>query len=482
MTSNDQRLTVRELSHRADDLELLERFYEQIYLAEFPIRDERESLQNMKNYLRLRAEGWYGRNNYHVLLGLCGGAPAAGAFVDYLDEPNSATLEFLAVSRALRGGGFGRQLLDEIEKRVAADAAALGKPGMDVIVAEMNDPFRESKDSMDPFVRTAIWDRWGYRRLDFPYVQPALSKDKASVDNLVLIAKPCRPEFNSGLPATKVRDILRNYMRWAMRIERPENNPEYQHMSRYLAGIEMVPMLGLGAYTGHDAARPLFIHELAGPADSELASGLAVYALAFPEGRAAITADGFRAALSADALKSRDMRYHFWTMRSTESAPVEGMASFFTFPDAGFGGYIALEGTLRGSGRFPLLLARIEERMLRDAVGAHGWYIECNPRQERLFTRHGFYTVDLNYAQPPLPGCETYAAGEAPPLLLMYKTFGRSYGAPTLSVKAFCASLEHIFRTVYALEDVPRSPFYGRLCAQASNWPGAQVGFRVSSP
>ena len=71
------------------------------------------------------------------------------------------------------------------------------------------------------------------------------------------------------------------------------------------------------------------------------------------------------------------------------------MASFFTFPDAGFGGYIALDGSLRHSGRFPLLLARMEERMIRDAIGANGSYIECNPKQEPLFARHGFYTVDL---------------------------------------------------------------------------------------
>ena len=45
-------------------------------------------------------------------------------------------------------------------------------------------------------------------------------------------------------------------------------------MSRYLDAVETVPMSGLSAYTGRDAARPLNIHEIAGPADAELAAGL----------------------------------------------------------------------------------------------------------------------------------------------------------------------------------------------------------------
>ena len=96
----------------------------------------------------------------------------------------------------------------------------LGKGGVDAIVAEMNDPFKQTKDSMDAFIRAAIWDGWGYRRLDFPYVQPALATDKAPVDELLLIAS--RSEFERALPAAKVKAVLRGYMRWAMRFSGPK--------------------------------------------------------------------------------------------------------------------------------------------------------------------------------------------------------------------------------------------------------------------
>ena len=39
MSSDSQSLTFRELQHKPDDLEILERFYNDIYVAEFPVRD-----------------------------------------------------------------------------------------------------------------------------------------------------------------------------------------------------------------------------------------------------------------------------------------------------------------------------------------------------------------------------------------------------------------------------------------------------------
>ena len=106
--SSDAKLLIcREIEHRPDDLEILERFYNDIYVAEFPIRDERESLQNMRNYLRLKATGWYGRNSYHILMGFNDGNPVAGALSIIWKSPivqsssfSSSRLNFAAPAMA----------------------------------------------------------------------------------------------------------------------------------------------------------------------------------------------------------------------------------------------------------------------------------------------------------------------------------------------------------------------------------------------
>jgi len=50
-------IAVRELTCRPDDLAVLAEFHRTLYVSLFPDPDERESLENMAGYLRLKAEG-----------------------------------------------------------------------------------------------------------------------------------------------------------------------------------------------------------------------------------------------------------------------------------------------------------------------------------------------------------------------------------------------------------------------------------------
>ncbi|HYS41205.1 MAG TPA: hypothetical protein VEO01_36790, partial [Pseudonocardiaceae bacterium] len=77
-------ITFHDLTDSTDDIATLTRFYETLYVGEFPDPDERESLANMIDYLGRRARGWYGRNNYHVLLATgADGRPVGASIVDY---------------------------------------------------------------------------------------------------------------------------------------------------------------------------------------------------------------------------------------------------------------------------------------------------------------------------------------------------------------------------------------------------------------
>jgi GNAT superfamily N-acetyltransferase len=181
-----------DLTDSRADRALLRRFYDDVYTPEFPDPDEKESLANIERHLELKAEGWYGDNAYHVVVVESGGAIVAGAIADYLVEPNAGAMEFLVVTPSSRGQGLGRRLLDWTEALIAADAQRAGRPGPDFIVAEINDPFRVdlAADNLDPFLRARVWGGWGYRKLDFPYVQPALSEAQRPVHHLMLAVKP----------------------------------------------------------------------------------------------------------------------------------------------------------------------------------------------------------------------------------------------------------------------------------------------------
>lgn len=445
----------RELA--AGDSALLHRFYKELYLPQFPDPDERESLANIERYLRLKEEGWYGRNNYHVTVVLDQGAPIAGAISDYLAEPNAGMIEFLVVAAAQRRRGLGAALLRRTEAMLDEDARMAAGSGVAAVLAEIEDPFRVAlpAEGLDPFRRALIWAKWGYRRLDFPYVQPALSEAQGPVRYLMLAIKPLLA--GDPVPAPLLRSFLQEYLRWAMRIDAPDRDPSFRGMARCLAARPAVPTMRLDAYVGRDPARPLVVTEVTGEAEPDFAAALAVYRAAFPAGAAAVEPAGFAAALRR-APRSGDGRYHLWALRREPEGPVLGMASFFAFPCAGFGGYAAFAPGLRGTGRLPLLLARIEERMRRDAPEARGWYIECETAaQAAIFRKTGFHELAIDYVQPPLPGGGTVR------LALLYKPFGRGHEPPALGCGEFLDAVEPILRVVYDIAAPRGCPFFAGI-------------------
>lgn len=448
-------VTFTELDASAEGLAALRRFYRVLYVREFPDPHERESLANMERYLELKARGWYGANSYHVMLMRQNGEVVGGSVFDYLAKPNAGVIEFLFTRPARRRRGLGRALLDATSRVLERDArSANGKP-LRAIVAEMNDPFRpvETPDNMDPFQRAEIWGKWGFGRLEFPYVQPALSRRQQPVECLALMAR-----LRGGAPmkvsADWVMDVIGEYMRWAMRIARPFDNAQYRDMARFARRHPEVALVPLERYVGRGCALPLRIEPIhAGhphfrPALRMLEKEIAV------AGRLASEAE-FRRALQGRG-------YHLWSLRLPGARGPLGVASFFTLPRAGFGGYIVLGAKLRSKGVLRPLLARIEERMIKDAKHAHGWFIECDRRSMRPFVAVGFRKVEVDY-RPPRVG----AAGPEKPerLELLYKSFGWS-PASGLTCSFVLACVADILRHVYGVRS-PRQHACYRLARRS---------------
>ena len=430
-------LSFAELDASPAGLAALGRFYRSLYVAAFPDRHERESLANMRRYLALKARGWYGANNYHVLLARSGGEVIGGSVFDYLAAPNAGVIEFLFTRADRRRKGFGRALLDATLRILERDARAAGKRRLQAVVAEMNDPFRPAAtpDDMDPFERAAIWGGWGFGRLDFPYVQPALSRGQRAVANLALVVK-LRPAAPASVDSSWLMEVIAGYMQWAMRIARPRDNAEYRKMARHARRHRQIAVVPLARYVGQEprlSIEPL--HE----SHPGYQPALRLIAREIPQpGRVASAAD-FRRAL-------RQRGYHLWGVSRPGGG--RGVASFFSLPRAGFGGYIVFDRRLRGRGLLRPLVARVEERMLRDAPRAAGWFVECDRRSMRPFAALGFREARIDY-RPPRVGAGASLAPER--LRLLYKPFGAAAGAaPSKSFVRAC--LADIRRAVYGLE------------------------------
>ncbi len=476
-------MTFLELNQSITHLQLLEWFYAGIYVPEFPDPDERESLDNMERYLELKAEGWYGKNNYHILVVMEDEKPIAGSITDYLAEANAGVIEFLLVDPEYRGQGIAKQLLEFTEATLKKDAQNSLSRDLDLIVGEMNDPFKSGNahDNLDPFERAKIWHKWGYQKLDFPYIQPALSSDQIPVRHLLLMGKILNPDYSTGLPSDLVKLIVHEYLRWAMRIEQPDGCGEYQEMARYLDDVDTVNTIPLRSYVGYDDTKPLAIEEITSIDHPDIDNALTVYHCSFSDSPVTALSDDFKNAISASSSGEELFNFHFWSLRSAPENPVEGMASFFTFPNAGFGGYLTLSGTLKGNGRLRLLLARMEELMIKDNKNASGWYIECEPHGQHLIFNHlGFREIAINYRQPPLEGQPKYDLAETPDLRLMYKDFGNNYHEPQIKRDEFLNSIEWVYRIVYKVPQPKQSLFFQDMEKQVAAFKDGFVIFRQS--
>jgi len=116
----------------------------------------------------------------------------------------SINLNYVFVNTQLRRKGIFRQLMGDLPALAhrlfaqtnAADLPA-ARPGASdpqvYIFIEQNDPFRMSREDydrdteltgLDQVARIGLWSRLGARIVDFPYVQPPLSKDQDADDTL----------------------------------------------------------------------------------------------------------------------------------------------------------------------------------------------------------------------------------------------------------------------------------------------------------
>jgi len=412
----------------AADVTALTAFYDTHYTREFPDPDERESLGNMVEYLTLREKGWYGRNNYHIILATVGGTTIGCSVVDYFAEPNSGVIEFLMVVPDARGTGAGRAILAETERVLDQDAlAATGRP-LAHVFAEINDPFIPTgvPDNLDPVIRAVIWHRWGFRGLDFPYVQPALSDTQGPASNLLLVGKSSGEPFS---PST-VRAVVHDYVRWAMRIDDPSHCPEYRRIAAHLSECSAIGTFSLARYVGQV---PPYARALIGPKDPDWASTMASYRTFFGSTEHGVPESEFA--------RAYPVPFHFWSLRRTPAGPVAGMASFFTLTNAGFGGYVLFSDALRGTGALRPLVAKIEMRMLADRPSVGGWYIEvADSTDPTPFRAIGFTELPVRYTTPARGGAEL-------PIRLMYKPIGRHY-PPKLPTPAEVGEVIHEIRAV----------------------------------
>lgn len=214
----------------------LSQFYTDIYLESFPNENERETFDSMIGYLK-RAEG---QNDYvyHILLAKDnGGNVVGGAIFDYFKATNSAVIEFIAVKQTLQASGKGTAIYKQILKMLSYDANANKNTCISNIFCEIESPILSGTGANKHMY---FWNKNNFKRLVFDYIQPALSPSQQPVTGLWFNVTASKNVLT--FPKNVLLLVLRDYLKYCMQIEKPEENLQYIQMKNQLENLSEVPL------------------------------------------------------------------------------------------------------------------------------------------------------------------------------------------------------------------------------------------------
>lgn len=164
------------------------------------------------------------------------GTLLGGIAFEYYRDSRCGLLTYLVVDPARRRRGLARHLVERAVTLLREDAARAGTL-LRAVFSETEDPERvATRDNvMSPHERLTALARLGARRLDIPYVQPALEGGSGRCRHLLLLAfYPARAEADM-IDGAVVRDFLHEFYR-ALGVAQPEADAEFQAMSACLQG------------------------------------------------------------------------------------------------------------------------------------------------------------------------------------------------------------------------------------------------------
>ena len=199
-------------------------FYTDVYLECFTDENERESFDNIMWYLK------HGENHpeyvYHILVAKDeNGSVVGGAIFDYFKKTNSAVIEFIAVKPNLQACGKGTAIYKQVLAMLSYDANKNKFKNVENIFCEAETP---EKNVAPDKKYLNFWHKNNFKRLEFGYVQPALSTYQKPVEDMWLTVTA--PKQTGEFQKDKLLKFLQCYMKYCMRIDEPEKNEHYKKM------------------------------------------------------------------------------------------------------------------------------------------------------------------------------------------------------------------------------------------------------------
>ncbi len=217
-------------------LDIFKRFYEEVLESSFD-KNELETYDQLLDNLRKSEEGKHGLNSYHIIISLDDEFLLGGAIYDYFIDTNSGIIEYIATNNKVKKKSVASQTFQMVNKLLNEEARDNGFERISYITCELEKEIN-GKQSNHYF-----WEKFGFKTLNFHYIQPPLDDTKEVVDimNFGIITKAPFATYNKEyIDKEELKSILHDYYHYTMRIEDVENCEYYIKMCREIDSKDQI--------------------------------------------------------------------------------------------------------------------------------------------------------------------------------------------------------------------------------------------------
>jgi len=217
-----------EILDKQADIDTLRDMYENIFYPAFPNDDERESLENLAQYIQ---EG-YELENRHIVCLKAANALVGCMILTYFHEADIGYISYVAIDSKHRRKGYATAMLKEGMRMLTQDAKMIGK-SLKYIFGEISNDNPQSAHMLD---------RAGFKILDLDYIQPPLGENKNASDELNLVVLS---NDHEGIPANDVKLFIKVFFQRALSIPQHIKNKYINEMTERIGADAYIRLLNI---------------------------------------------------------------------------------------------------------------------------------------------------------------------------------------------------------------------------------------------
>lgn len=220
---------------KSNTMQQFSQFYNEILNLSLD-ENQIETFSQLSDTLAKKKGNFFGKNSYHILLIQNQDSTTVGGIIyDYFFDSNVGLIEYIVTDPKFKKQGIATYAYNTACSLLNIESKKNGFDRINFVCCEV-EKINSSKCENHYF-----WENFGFKKLNFDYIQPSLDEGKEIVRDMdfgIITQTPNIPFEQSFIKKDILKSILHDYAYYTMRINKPEEEPFFIEMCNGLENQE----------------------------------------------------------------------------------------------------------------------------------------------------------------------------------------------------------------------------------------------------